>query len=282
MRRAGEQRERDGSSRAADRRDPRGLIILGVILLCTLSTSGQIAVPGPLTHEYVVEAGETVSGTLRVDNTSDKAVAVSVEQRDYLFFADGSNIYGEPGSHARSNSPWTRFALPSRLIIEPGDSAIVRYWIDVPDDPGLVGTYWSIILVAPLEDDVAASEESPGIGLRAVFQYGVQLVTHIGGTGSALITLDDAQLLAEPEGTVLQLDISNAGERWLRPTVWTELYDSEGALAGRFESQRKRIFPGTSVRHRLLLEVPSGSYRALVVFDNGDENVWGSQFDFDL
>jgi hypothetical protein len=32
----------------------------------------------------------------------------------------------------------------------------------------------------------------------------------------------------------------------------------------------------------VLSEVPSGAYKALVVFDNNDEYVWGAQYDLEL
>ena len=47
----------------------------------------------------------------------------------------------------------------------------------------------------------------------------------------------------------------------------------------RFETDRKRLYPGTSVRYSVdLTEVASGSYQALVVVDNGDEHVFGAQY----
>ncbi|MGB2983332.1 MAG: hypothetical protein WBC63_05655 [Candidatus Bipolaricaulia bacterium] len=258
------------------------LLSLTAVALGTLATAGQIAVQGSLTHEYTVGLGEVVEGTITVQNTSEEPVAVSIDQRDYLFFADGTNDYGEPGSQTRSNALWMRFALPQRLTVPPGESAVVHYWIDVPDDSGLVGTYWSILLIAPIHEESSDQDSTATIGLRAVFQYGLQIVTHIGQTGRAEVSLDGVQLLESPDGTVLQVDLGNPGERWLRPEVWVELYDEEGQLAGRFESKRQRIFPGTSVRHHLVLDVSTGTYKALIVFDNGDENVWGAQYTLDL
>jgi len=40
-----------------------------------------------------------------------------------------------------------------------------------------------------------------------------------------------------------------------------------------------RIYPGTSVRHKIdLSSLPGGKYMALVVADNGDEYIFGAQY----
>jgi hypothetical protein len=79
------------------------------------------------------------------------------------------------------------------------------------------------------------------------------------------------------------MDIDNIGEMWLSPPLWVEIYDSHGAKVGRFESSKKRIYPGCSVRHKVdLTDVPRGKYQALVVADNGDEHVFGAKYDFGI
>ena len=262
------------------------LPLIALWLLCLLLPAelawGQIAVSGELTHEFFVEPGSTYEGEILVTNTSDTLTRVSIEQTDYAFYADGSNLYEEPGTNPRSNSEWLRFALPSRLTIDPGESITIRYWIDIPHDSSLTGTYWSMILVAPRPSEATASEEPASIGVQAIFQYGIQIVTHIGDSGTREIRIDNVQLLSTEEGVVLQIDLQNIGERWVRPDVWAELYSQTGEMVGRFESARMRIYPTTSVRHRILLPVNPGTYQALVVFDNLDEYVWGAQYTLEI
>ncbi|MFC2078158.1 hypothetical protein ACFLTM_05050 [Candidatus Bipolaricaulota bacterium] len=258
------------------------VVVSCALLSLQIAAHGQLAVTGELTHEYTVAPGETVEGVLVVENTSDLPVQVSVRQTDYLFFADGTNRYDDPGTVERSNALWMRLALPPRLSIPPRSSAEIHYWIDVPDDPGLTGTYWSMLLVAPVLDELPDLAATDSFGVRTVLQYGVQIVTHIGDSGEVQISLVDVQLLAEGDDVVLQVDLGNSGERWLRPEVWIELYDAEGVLVRRIESGRTRIFPGTTVRHRLALDVPPGTYSALLVLDNGDDHVWGAQYTFEL
>lgn len=254
-----------------------------IVLWIGFSLGGwsQIAVPQDLTHEFMVQAGRSYDGEITVINTTDHSVGVSMTQTDYLFFANGTNTYGEPGSVPRSNASWITLFLPSHLVLNPGETTSVRYAIEVPNDPDLAGTYWSMVMVAPVLRAPDAPEE--GIEVQMVMRYGIQIVTHIGDTGERKIQILDRALERVDDGLLLQIDVGNAGERWVRPEVWTELYNDKGELVGRFESSRQRIYPGCSVRHRLQLDdVPSGRYRALVVFDNDDEYVWGAQYTLEL
>lgn len=117
-------------------------------------------------------------------------------------------------------------------------------------------------------------------GIRQVVRYAIQLVTHMGETGSREIRFADRALVLGEDGTRrLHVDVENTGERSLRPYLWVELHDSTGGRLGRFESDRKRLYPGTSVRYMIDLSgAPSGSYQALVVVDNGDEHVFGAEY----
>lgn len=260
-----------------------GWMSLGVVAMCVLLSlccQAQIAVQGKLTHEFVVEPGRSYAGEIVIINTTDSLTGVESTQSDYLFFADGSNVYGDPGSMPRSNAGWISFyASP---IIEPGETVSIPFTIKVPNDPSLVGTYWSMILITPQLPPAETPEE--GVGIQQRMGYGIQIVTHIGDTGERKISISEVKLLREEEGPVLQLDVENTGERWVRPEVWAELYgDEAGTAAGRFESSQLRIYPGCSVRYRFVLsEISSGHYKALVVFDNGDEYVWGAQYDLEL
>jgi len=181
----------------------------------------------------------------------------------------------------RSNAGWIKVFLPLDTLA-PGERLSIPYTIEVPDNRSLVGTYWSMLMVAAVLPPSEATAKG-AVGIRQVIRYGIQIVTHIGDSGERNIRVANSELVHENEGPVLQIDIENTGERWVRPMAWSELYDEEGTSVGRFESSQQRIFPGCSVRYRFILsQVPGGKYEALVVFDNGDQYLWGAQYTLDL
>lgn len=253
------------------------------IFLWTGSLFAEVSVVGGLTREMTVQPGQKLEGTIILRNPGVTPLQIKVAKYDYLFFADGRNIYGDPDSTPRSNAKWLSVS-PTRLLIPPQKTASVHYSVLVPKDESLKGTYWSILMVEPIPESVPESingeKGKVTVGIHTVVRYGIQMVTHIGNTGEKNLKILNRRLVRDPSGdSVLELDLESTGERWLRPEVWAELYNQSGELVGRFEGGRLRIYPGTSVRYRITFSgVPEGEYKALVVIDDGDEHVWGAQY----
>ena len=258
------------------------LAVLFFTLLLPYQAESRVAIVGGLTHVRVVTAGETYSGVILLRNIGEEPEEVKVYQADYLFFSDGRNVYGEPGKSPRSNANWITLGPKSAMI--PGNEILtVHYTINVPDNEMLTGTYWSMFMVEgiPKGSPEASQPEKaePSFGIKQVFRYGIQMVTHIGDTGSRKLKFLKTKVLREDEKRILQVDIENRGERWLRPFLWAELYDEKGSYIGRFEAGRLRTYPDTSVRFRVdLSQVPKGHYKALVVADCGGDAVFGATY----
>jgi hypothetical protein len=250
--------------------------------LAAFTASASVSVSGKLTHEKEAKPGETYESVIYITNNGDEAEQVKVYQTDYLFSCDGTYAYGDPGQNPRSNAGWLTFG-PSRLVIPPRGSSIINYSIKVPDDQNLIGTYWSIIMVEAIGETspevTGAHDGQLKLGINQVFRYGIQIVTHIGDTGQKKLQFLDTKLLREGDVRVLEVDLENTGERWLRPALWTEIYDTTGTFVGKFEAGTLRIYPGTSVRYKVdLTKVQKGSYKAVVIADCGADDVFGATY----
>ncbi|MEW5768089.1 MAG: hypothetical protein AB1797_10795 [bacterium] len=259
-------------------------IIPSALFFCLLipyAAKAEVSV-GELTYERSAQVGETYQGVIFIRNRDEEPQEVKVYQTDYLFFFDGTNTYGEPGKAPRSNANWITFS-PKRLTIPPKEASGVNYTIKVPDNETLEGTYWSMLMVEGISKNSPEfskpEKEEVKLYIREVVRYGVQMVTHIGNTGTRSLKFVNTQFLKEAERKILQMDIENIGERWLNPFLWTELYDEKGSYIGRFEDKRQRIYPGTSVRYKVdLSQVVQGQYKALVVAEAGDDDVFGATY----
>ena len=263
-----------------------------VIVLCLLLLPGATAhaanidVVGDLLKEATVQPGGKSEGRIGIVNRSDTAQQVKVYQTDYLYTSDGKSTYGAPGSAARSNASWITIA-PKELVIPPKTQSEVYYTIQVPDNKDLSGSYWSVLMVEPVAADVlqpkVTGEGAVAIGMRTISRYAVEIITQIGETGKREIKFIGKRAVVVDGKSVLQLDVANTGEYWLRQTARVDLYDATGAYVGRFESHRGHILPGCSSRCSVDLSgVTAGKYKALVVVDNGDQYVWGAQYDLDI
>lgn len=257
-----------------------------LLALAAGAVRADVTVLGGLTRKITATPGDRIDGTIEFANNGEEITYVDVYQTDYLFFADGRTLYSDPGDIRRSNASWISFS-PSRVAIPAKGTASVYYEMTVPDNVELSGSYWSVVMIEPVADALMPQtqkrNDEVSVGVRTIVRYAVQIITDIGETGKSSIQVSDNRLVIENGKTILQLDIENNGERWLSPSVWADLYRSDGTYVGRFESGRKRIFPSCSVRHHLdLTEVPTGSYTALMIVDNGDDRVFGANYEVRL
>lgn len=265
----------------------RAIGILSLVLaVCGASPGSAIDVVSDLTQEAVLQPGGRKEGKIILRNTADASVEVKVFQTDYMFRCDGSNSYDKPGSCLRSNASWITFS-PQQFSIPPRETLVVYYTVQVPKDAKLSGTYWSMLMVEPkpaLDPEAPPSEDGKvKVGIQTILRYGIQMVVHIGTTGRREVKVLDKRLAAVDGKRALQLDIENTGDKWVRPTVWAEIYDEAGSHSGRFKCNRTRIFPGCSTRNSIDLSgLKAGKYQALVVIDNGDESVWGAQYALEI
>ncbi|MBN2373436.1 hypothetical protein JXL19_06605 [bacterium] len=247
------------------------------------SVDARIYVGGSLTHEKEASPGETYEGEIVILNNSEEIGEVKLYQTDYLFFADGRNSYAEPASTLRSNAKWITFN-PKRLMVAPHQKETVHYSVKVPDKEGQTGTYWSMIMVEPIsEGSPESSMEKKGditIGVRQIFRYGIQLVTHIDNTGSRKIRFLNTKIHTEEDGIkTLRVDVENVGDRSLRPALSVELYDEKGIQIGRYEAGSLNTYPGTSVRFKINLEtIRDGILKALVIADCGGDDIFGATY----
>ena len=165
------------------------IIILAVFYLLQMSCISEagVSVIGGLTRQKEAKPGETYKGSMLIKNTGTEPQEVRVYQTDYLFFFDGRSIYDEAGTDPRSNANWINFN-PRLLIIPGSEILVVNYTVTVPNDPNLVGTYWSMVMIEGIpKSSPLSSQPEKGkakIGITHIIRYAVQMVTHIGDTGA--------------------------------------------------------------------------------------------------
>jgi len=260
-------------------------IILASLICCLFTpwvAVAGVSVTSGLTYENQAQAGESYRGAIQLRNNGEAPQEVKIYQTDYLFYSDGSNLYGEPGKDPRSNADWITFS-PHRLTIPPKGATQVNYTLKVPDNEALAGTYWSMMMIEGISSSSheAARQEKDKVtvGISQVIRYGVQMRTQIGDSGVRKLKFVKTKVIKTDDKRILQLDIENIGERSLSPALWVDLYDQKGRSIGKFEGGKLGVYPATSVRFRIdLSQVPKGTYQALVVADCGDDDLFGATY----
>ena len=265
-------------------------LVLSLLLLVSSATA-QISVRSDLSDDREVLPGGTYEGTIQVANDTDEFQEAKIYQTDYRFFSDGSNVYGDPGQDPRSNANWVRVVAPS-VTLPPKSSVPLSYMVTVPEtingEP-LEGSYWSMIMVEAVpktspESTINPETGKPEYALLQIMRYGVQIATHIQGTGRSNLIMPDSGLeRLDGGGVALRVIVENSGSRMIRPEIWVEIYGDDGKAFGRREGVQSRIYPGTSINQQISLgDLEAGAYRALVILDGGGEEVYGAEYTLDL
>ena len=268
----------------------RALRTLLVLLALAAPASAQILVYGGLARDRAAAPGEVYDEVVEVHNPTAEPQQARLYLTDYSFASDGSNAYGAAGTMARSSAGWVAFAPPV-LTVPAGESVDVTVTVSVPDTLAEAGSYWSMLMVeaipsgsaeSTLGDEADEGGERFQLGVTERIRYGVQIATHVGDAAP------DVQIVAadlgDDEGTrVLTADVANVGQRMIVGSVYVDVFGADGSALGRIQGTASRIYPGTSVRHRVALEgLEPGTYEALLVIDGGEEGVFGAQYTLEL
>ena len=138
-----------------------------------------------------------------------------------------------------------------------------------------VGSYWSMIMVEDRTPLRYQALPARGVAVSTIMRYGVQIASHISGTGAPRITFSSPVM---EDGTV-NIDVSNAGTLACRPALRLEVYGASGTIAATFTSQRGLLYPETSLRQKFALkDLAPGTYTALLVADVGGSELFGVRY----
>jgi hypothetical protein len=255
------------------------------LLLTSRVAQTQIAVLSSAVAEHDARPGETYEAQLLLRNTSSEPQEARLYQTDFFFAADGRSIYGPPGATPRSNAKWVTLSQTT-VTIPPGVTIAVAYTVAVPaGGPALKGSYWSAVMVEPIQHDAALSTRNGGpvrgkMGLDTRLRYAIQVATHLGATGTSRVAFDSVHTLKRVGGERdFRFDFVNTGERALRLAFTLELYASDGKLVAKLAQQRGLLYPGTSARQLFELgKLATGEYKVVLVADGGGDEVFGGQY----
>lgn len=259
-------------------------IALTIILLSFSASSIQasIVVKNGLSHLHNVSLGKVYKGSIEIQNTTDKEQSVKIYQRDYHFIHTGEAFYEQPGSHLRSNANWIDLSA-SFIKLKPKEEMLINYEIQVPENFDLPGTSWSVIMLEGVKD-VNPGDFKAGLKINTIIRYAIQIATTIEETGASELNFSKVDLNKSEEGVKqLEVNIENTGERLLIPAISLELFNLEGESIGVFKADKKKTYPGTSVKYFVeLAEVESGNYQAILLADCGEEEVFGVNISLEI
>jgi hypothetical protein len=244
----------------------------------------SIIIQNGLSHQYKVSAGTVYTGTIIIQNTSDKAQNVKLYFEDITYNGNGETVYSALNENPRSNAKWIK--LETNLLALGGKEVkSVFYTISVPKDSLQAGSYWTSIMVEPI-DDYKPDGKKGGFTITSVVRYSIQIITDI-HSDDIKTELEFKKLnMSSIDGKrTLEVAIQNTGNLYCRATATVELFDKQTAKKiGRFSSIPAGLYPlgNYKIFNIDLSTVPKGSYKAALIATDQENNAFAIDIDLEV
>jgi hypothetical protein len=252
------------------------------LLLIGAPAAAQVALQGSPVYRQDTHRGETYVGAIVLKNSTNEPQEAKLYATDYYTSSDGTTIYGEPGTTARSNARWVTLGT-ARVIVPPNQQLSVPFTVKVPAD-SLIGSYWSMVMIEGVPRG-APESSLPGakqgqLGLTTKIRYAAQLITDIrAGAARDAQFAAPRSVIAKDSTRALSFDLRNTGTLAFVPQFKLELYTEDGRHVKTMTGLREMLYPTHSMRQQFVLgKLPMGNYRAVITVDTGDGAVFGAQY----
>lgn len=260
----------------------RIFLMMFMMLQFSFLHAGIVVLNG-LTHSYKVENGQVYKGKIEIENTGSKPQNVKLFLQDFTYQADGSIHYTTLRTNKRTNGDWIK--LNTNLVLLKGkEKTEVFYEITVPDQQVNPGSYWSVIIVEPV-DDIKPSDDKAGVNITSIVRYAIQIITDY-ETEKAKPDLKFESVKVEKEDgkQTVKIAIANNGNLYCKPTASIEIYNRKtGERIGSYSSITMGLLPQTSKSFHIdISKVPADQYKAVVIATDEEDNAFALNVELEV
>lgn len=260
----------------------RIILLILLILQFTFLQAGIVILNG-LTHTYKVENGKVYKGKIAIENTGNSSQSVKLFLKDFGYHADGTINYTSLHTNNKTNGDWIK--LNTNLVtLKSKEKTEVFYEIMVPDQLADPGSYWSVIIVEPVED-IKPSDDKAGVNITSIVRYAIQVITDY-ETEKAKpdLKFESVKIEKEDGKQTVKIAIANTGNLYCKPTASLEIYNRKtGERLGNYTSIAMGLLPGTSKSFHIdISKVPADKYRAVIIATDEDENAFALNVELEV
>ncbi|KMQ65980.1 hypothetical protein ACM39_16315 [Chryseobacterium sp. FH2] len=260
----------------------RILLFIIIILPCCFLQANIVILNG-LTHNYKVENGKVYKGKITIENTDNKPQNIKIFLQDFTYQADGSIHYTTPQTNIKTNANWIR--LNTNLItLKAKEKTEVYYEITVPEQIKESGSYWSVIIVEPVEE-IKPNENKEGVNITSVVRYAIQVITDYDAENAKPnLKFESVKIDKENGKQILKIAIANNGNLYCKPTASIEIYSRKnGQKIGSFTSHAMGVLPQTSKSFQIdISKIPPDKYKAVIIATDEDENAFALNVELEV
>ncbi|MGG5210627.1 WxL protein host-binding domain-containing protein [Chryseobacterium sp. MIQD13] len=260
----------------------RIFLLMFLMLQFSFLYAGIVVLNG-LTHTYKVENGKVYKGKVSIENTGNTLQSVKLFLQDFSYKADGTISYTAMHTNSRTNSDWIK--LNTNLVtLKAKEKTDVFYEITIPDRPADSGSYWSVIIVEPVED-IKPSNDKAGVNITSVVRYAIQVITdYETERAKPDLKFENVKIEKEDGRQTAKIAIANNGNLYCKPTATIEIYNRKtGERLGSYTSIQMGLLPQTSKSFHIdISKVPAGQYKAVLIATDEDENAFALNVELEV
>ncbi len=259
-------------------------ILLLIIFIFQLSfLKAGIVVLNGLTHTYKVENGKIYKGKVSIENTGSQSQSVKLFLQDFSYKSDGTINYSAPHTNSKTNTDWIKMNT-NLVTLKAKEKTEIYYEIKVPDKVSDPGSYWSVIMVEPVED-IKPNESKQGVNITSIIRYAIQVITDLDSEKAKPdLKFEGVKIEKEDGKQILKVAIANKGNLYCKPTASIEIYNkNNGQKIGNFSSQAMGLLPQTSKSFHIDIgKTPPAQYNAVLIATDEDENVFALNVELEV
>lgn len=243
----------------------------------------SIVILNGLTHNYKVENGQVYKGKIAIENTGSKPQSVKIFLQDFSYQANGTISYTNPHTNETTNTDWIKLNT-NYITLKGKEKTEVYYEITVPNQLPKAGSYWSVIIVEPVED-IKPSDSKQGVNITSIVRYAIQVITDYDSEKvKPDLKFESVKIEKEEGKQVVKIAIANKGDIYCKPTASIEIYNRKtGQKMGVFSSQAMGLLPRTSKLYPIDIgKIPPDQYNAVIIATDEDENAFALNVELEV
>lgn len=259
------------------------IFFLTFFILPYIFLQASIVVLNGLTHNYKVENGQVYKGKIALQNTGDQPQNVKIFLQDFTYQSNGTMYYTAPHTNEKTNTDWIKLNT-TFLTLKAKEKTEVYYEITVPNNLAIAGSYWSVIIVEPVED-IKPSDNKQGVNITSIVRYAIQVITDFNSEKvKPDLKFESVKIDKEEGKQILKIAIANEGAIYCKPSASVEIYNRKtGQKVGTFSTQAMGLLPQTSKSFPIdISKMPPDKYNAVIIATDEDENAFALNVELEV
>ncbi|ASK32759.1 hypothetical protein CEY12_12575 [Chryseobacterium sp. T16E-39] len=259
------------------------IYILIFFILPFVFLNASIVVLNGLTHSYKVENGQVYKGKIALQNTGSTSQNVKIFLQDFSYQSNGSIYYTTPHTNEKTNADWIKLNT-TFLTLKAKEKTEVFYEITIPNNLTMAGSYWSVIIVEPVED-IKPSDSKQGVNITSIVRYAIQIITDYDSEKvKPDLKFESIKIDKEEGKRILKIAIANHGVIYCKSSASVEIYNRKsGEKVGTFSTQAMGLLPQTSKLFPIdISKMPPDKYNAVIIATDEDENAFALNVELEV